>query len=61
LALSQKNSASLASTVSAMGSSSKAAAAGPPSPEKPAMPLPAKVVMMPFVTARMRWLPVSAM
>jgi hypothetical protein len=40
---------------------SSARVAGPPSPEKPAVPLPATVVMIPLEeTFRIRWLPTSA-
>ena len=38
-----------------------AAVAGPPSPEKPNVPVPATVVIVPFDdTCLIRWLPVSA-
>jgi hypothetical protein len=44
------------------GACSRAAAAKPPSPSKPASPVPAMVWMVPSaVTFRMAWLPVSAM
>ena len=35
--------------------------AGPLSPPKPGVPFPATVVITPFETLRMRWLPQSAM
>ncbi len=48
LALSQISSAPVRSSARALGWASEAAVAGPPSPENPALPLPAKVVMMPL-------------
>ena len=50
------------STVTPDTSFNCALVAGPPSPLKPALPLPAAVVMMPLLsTLRMRALPKSAM
>ncbi len=45
-----------------LGALNWAEPAGPPSPEKPTVPTPATVEMMPaLLTRRMRWLPASAM
>jgi hypothetical protein len=51
-----------ASTARPVGESVAAEVAGPVSPEKPWVPVPAMVAMMPVaaVILRMRWLPVSA-
>src|SRR6185437_9760153 len=50
------------SSATSVGLLRPALVAGPLSPEKPATPFPATVLMMPSgVTLRMRWLPVSAM
>ena len=51
------------STATPVGNLNAALVAGPPSPLKPAMPMPASVVMTPEVTftRRMRWLDLSAM
>ena len=50
------------SNASAVGRSSCADFAGPPSPEKPGAPVPAMVAMVPVAeeTSRMRWLWLSA-
>ncbi len=51
-----------ASTAMSAGVSSRAAVAAPPSPVRPAVPVPAKVVITPAAeTLRTRWLPRSAM
>src|SRR5258706_374085 len=51
-----------ASTSTASGKHNSALVAGPPSPEKPACPLPATVLIVPLVsTLRIRWSPESAM
>ena len=50
------------STATPAGKNSRAAVAGPPSPLKPLLPVPATVVMTPAVsTLRIRWFHVSAM
>src|ERR1039457_6435691 len=50
-----------ASTATPEGQYNWARVAGPLSPLKPAVPLPATVVITPFETLRMRWLYWSAM
>jgi hypothetical protein len=50
--------APVSSTFTSMGSSTRAAVAGPPSPPKPETPVPATVLMscVAASTRRMRWL-----
>jgi hypothetical protein len=50
-----------ASTLTPLGLESAAAVAEAPSPEKPGVPVPARVVMVPLLISRMRWLCESAM